>query len=82
MNLVVALACIKMKLTPEESINAATINGAFAMGLEKSHGSITRGKKASVIITKPMPSIGYLPYAFGSNPIEQVIINGEFIHNH
>ena len=82
MNLVVALACIKMKLTPEEAINAATINGAFAMGLEKSHGSITRGKKASVIITKPMPSIGYLPYAFGSNPIEQVIINGEFIHNH
>jgi imidazolonepropionase len=82
MNLVVALACIKMNLTPEESINAATINGAFAMGLEKSHGSITRGKKASVIITKPMPSIGYLPYAFGSNPIEQVIINGEFIHNH
>jgi len=79
MNFVVATACIKMKLTPEEAINAATINGAYAMGLSKSHGSITKGKKASVIITKEVPSLGYLPYAFGSNLIDEVIINGELI---
>ena len=79
MNFVVATACIKMKLTPEEAINAATINGAYAMGISDSHGSITKGKSASVIITKEIPSYGYLPYAFGSNLIDQVIINGELI---
>ena len=77
MNFVVATACIKMKLTPEEAINAATLNGAYAMGLEKTHGSITRGKKANVMITKEIPSYGYLPYAFGSNLIDSVIINGK-----
>lgn len=76
MNFVVATACIKMKLTPEEAINAATINGAYAMGLSETHGSITKGKKANVIITKNIPSYGYLPYAFGSNLIDQVILNG------
>jgi len=77
MNFVVSTACIKMRLTPEEAINAATINGAYAMGLSHSHGSITRGKVANLIITKPIPSYGYLPYAFGSNLIDSVIINGE-----
>lgn len=77
MNFVVATACIKMRLTPEEAINAATINGAYAMGLSKSHGSITKGKVASLIITKPIPSYGYLPYAFGSNLIDSVIVNGK-----
>lgn len=79
MNFVVSTACIKMRLTPEEAINAATINGAYAMGLSKTHGSITKGKKASLIITKEIPSYGYLPYAFGSNLIDKVIINGEEI---
>jgi len=79
MNFVVATACIKMKLTPEEAINAATLNGAYAMGLSKTHGSITKGKSASVMITKKIPSYGYLPYAFGSNLIETVIIGGELI---
>jgi len=79
MNFVVATACIKMKMTPEEAINAATLNGAYAMGLEASHGSITIGKNASLIITKPMQSFYQLPYAFGSNLIEDVIINGELI---
>ena len=79
MNFVVATACIKMKLTPEEAINAATINGAYAMGLSETHGSITEGKKANIIITKEIPSYGYLPYAFGSNLIDQVILNGEVI---
>lgn len=77
MNFVVATACIKMRLTPEEAINAATINGAYAMGLSETHGSITKGKAASLIITKEIPSYGYLPYAFGSNLIDTVIINGK-----
>ncbi|OAD91950.1 imidazolonepropionase [Aequorivita soesokkakensis] len=77
MNFVVATACIKMRLTPEEAINAATINGAYAMGLSKTHGSITKGKMANLIITKEIPSYGYLPYAFGSNLIDSVIINGK-----
>ena len=81
MNFVVSTACIKMEMTPEEAINAATINGAYAMNLSDSHGSITKGKKANVIITKKIPSYNYLPYAFGSNLIDTVIINGEIIPN-
>jgi imidazolonepropionase len=76
MNFVVATACIKMKMTPEEAINAATINGAYAMGIASTHGSITIGKKANLIITKPLNSFYELPYSFGSNLIEQVLING------
>jgi len=79
MNFVVATACIKMKMTPEEAINAATLNGAYAMGLSDSHGSITRGKKANLIITKPIPSFYQLPYAFGSNLIDAVLIDGKII---
>ncbi|MCD9576596.1 imidazolonepropionase [Flavobacterium soyae] len=79
MNFVVATACIKMKMTPEEAINAATINGAYAMGLSDTHGSITKGKKASLIVTKPISSYYQIPYAFGSNLIEDVIIEGEII---
>ena len=76
MNLVVAMACIKLKMTTEEAINAATINGAYAMGLSSTHGSVTRGKIANLIITKPLSSYHQLPYAFGSNLIENVIIEG------
>ena len=79
MNFVVSTACIKMKMTPEEAINAATINGAYAMGLSNSHGSITKGKKANFIITKEISSYGFLPYAFGSNLIDSVYINGKKI---
>jgi imidazolonepropionase len=79
MNLVVAMSCIGMKLLPEEAINAATINGAYAMDCEHEAGSITHGKKANLIITKSIPSLAYLPYSFGTNLIEQVMINGEFI---
>lgn len=79
MNFVISLACIRMRLTPEEAINAATINGAYAMDLSKTHGSITRGKTGSVFITKPVPSYGFLPYAFGSNLIDKVIIGGKEI---
>ena len=77
MNFVVATACIKMKMTPEEAINAATINGAYAMGISATHGSITIGKKANLIITKPIPSYYQLPYAFGSNLIDFVLVEGE-----
>ena len=77
MNFVVATACIKMKMTPEEAINAATINGAYAMDISKTHGSITKGKKANLIITKPLNSFYEIPYCFGSNLIESVIINGK-----
>lgn len=79
MNFVVAAACIKMRLTPEEAINAATINGAYAMGVSADYGSITRGKKASVIITQELDSYVQLPYAFGQNHIDQVILNGRVI---
>ena len=77
MNFVVSTACIKMKMTPEEAINAATINGAYAMGISNTHGSISKGKKANLIITKKVPSYNYLPYAFGENHIDTVIINGK-----
>jgi len=79
MNFVVATACIKMKMTPEEAINAATINGAYAMGISETHGSITKGKKANLILTKPISSYYQIPYAFGSNLIESVFIEGEIL---
>lgn len=77
MPFVLSLACIKMKLTPEEAINAATINGAYAMDLSKQYGSIARGKKANLIITKPIPSYAFIPYAFGSNVVDKVVLNGK-----
>ncbi len=74
---VLSLACVKMKMTPEEAINAATINGGYAMEVADELGSITIGKKANLIITKPMPSYNFIPYAFGGNHIETVILNGK-----
>ena len=79
MNFVIATACIKLKMTPEEAINAATINGAFAMGISETHGSITVGKIANLIITKPIKSFYQIPYEFASNLIETVIIEGKII---
>ncbi len=79
MNFVVATACIKMKMTPEEAINAATINGAYAMNLSDEVGSITKGKRANFIITKEIPSYGFIPYSFGSNLIDAVFIDGKII---
>ena len=79
MNFVVATACIKMRMTPAEAINAATINGAYAMGIADITGSITKGKLANLIITKNIPSYNYIPYAFGSNLIDKVMIKGEFV---
>jgi imidazolonepropionase len=79
MSLMVSLACIKMNMIPEEAFNAATINTAYALELLSSHGSITKGKAANVFITKKIPSIAFIPYSFGSNCIEKVILNGEVI---
>lgn len=79
MSLMLALACIKMRITPEEAFNATTINTAYAMEILETHGSITRGKVANVCITKPMPTLAYLPYSFGAQLVDQVILNGELV---
>jgi imidazolonepropionase len=79
MNLMISICCIQYKMTPEEAINAATINSAYAMGLSKTHGSIAIGKQANVFITKEIPNYSFIPYSFGSNLTETVIINGEII---
>ncbi len=75
-----ALACIAMKLTPEEAINACTINGAYAMGVEDELGSITKGKRANLIITKEISSCYFIPYAFTTPFIDMVILNGEKVN--
>jgi imidazolonepropionase len=78
MNFIISLACIQMRMLPEEAINAATLNGAFAMGLQDVAGSITVGKKANLFVTVPMPSLAFLPYAFGKNCVGRVMIAGEW----
>jgi imidazolonepropionase len=80
MNFVVALSCIQMRMLPEEAINAATLNGAYAMEVQDEVGSITVGKRANLIITKQIPSLAYLPYSFGTNLIEKVMLSGEWLH--
>jgi imidazolonepropionase len=79
MAFMISLACIKMKMTPEEAINAATVNSAYAMDMLISHGSITKGKAGSVILTKEIPSLAYIPYAFGGDIIDKVIIDGKIV---
>lgn len=79
MNLMVALACIKMKMTPEEAISAATLNGAAALELSHELGSIEKGKRANLIITKPLNSTAFLPYNFGHNHISRVLLNGKTV---
>ncbi len=79
MNTVIAMACIQMKLLPGEAINAATINGAFAMGLGNEVGSFRPGKVANLIITEPVPSLAYLPYRFGSSCVDKVMLRGQFV---
>lgn len=76
MPFVLSLACVKMKMLPEEAINAATINGAYAMEVEADHGSIKRGNYANFFITKPIPSLAYIPYAFGSDVVERTFVKG------
>jgi imidazolonepropionase len=78
MPFLVALSCIQLKMLPEEAINAATLNGAYAMELQNEVGSVTVGKKANLIFTKKIPSLAYLPYSFGDNLIDKVMLKGEF----
>jgi imidazolonepropionase len=80
MKFIMSLGCIKLKMLPEEVINAVTINSAYAMGLSITHGSIAKGKVANVFITKEIPSYGFMPYAFGSNLIETIILKGKVIN--
>ena len=79
MNFVVALSCIQMKMTPEEAINAATLNGAYAMEVHDLAGSITNGKLANLVMTREIPSLAYLPYSFGTNLIEKVMFCGNWL---
>lgn len=81
LSFVYALACIKQKLTPQQALNALTVNAAFALEVENQLGSITIGKQASFMITKPIPSLAYIPYSFGESQIESVIINGKLMSN-
>lgn len=80
MNLMISICCIQYKMTPEEAINAATINSAYAMGLSKTHGSIAIGKQANVFITKEIPNYSFLAYSFGNSLVETIIINGKIIN--
>jgi len=79
MQLILSMGCIQYRMTPEEAINAVTLNSAYAMGLSEILGSIALGKKANIFITKPIPSYAFMPYAYGSNKIETVILNGKII---
>ena len=81
MQFVVAAACIKMRMTPEEALNAATLNGAYAMDLSDKLGSISIGKKASFFITNKIASYAMIPYAFGSDHIDTVFVNGEIVRS-
>lgn len=74
-----SLACIKMRLTPEEALSALTINGAAALGLSADRGAVTVGRRADLVVSKPVPSLAYLPYSFGEELVERVIINGKTV---
>ena len=76
MKFVVSLGCIRMKMTPAEAVNAATLNGAYAMGISRDFGSVATGKVANFFITKPIPSVEFLPYAYTSPIIDRVFLRG------
>ncbi|MBO5963155.1 MAG: imidazolonepropionase [Bacteroidales bacterium] len=76
MQMVMTFACVNYRLTPQEALNATTINSAYAMGLSKTHGSIARGKQANFYITKDIPTLEYIPYYYGTNKVERVFLNG------
>ena len=79
MQLIAAMGCINYKMLPEEVINATTLNTAYAMGVEQEVGSISKGKRANLYISRPMPTYNYLPYSYGDNKVDTVILNGEII---
>jgi imidazolonepropionase len=79
MQLVLSMACITYRLLPEEAINATTLNTAYAMGISEDYGSIASGKVANLFITKPIPSVEFMPYAYGSNKVDKVMLNGRIV---
>jgi len=79
MQFILSMGCIKYRMLPEEAINAITINGAYAMGLEEELGSIAVGKTANIFITKEIPSLEYMPYYYGANKVEKVILRGKVV---
>jgi imidazolonepropionase len=79
MQLILSMASILYRLTPQEGLNATTINTAYAMGVEKELGSVARGKTANLFITKDVPNLEYLPYYYGANKVEKIILNGKLI---
>ena len=81
MQLILSMGCIKYRMLPEEAINAITINSAYAMDVQEELGTVTKGKKANIIITKKVPGYNYLPYAYGSDKVEKVILNGEIVNS-
>ncbi|MEI7663331.1 MAG: imidazolonepropionase [Bacteroidota bacterium] len=80
MQFILSLGCIKYRMVPEEAIHAVTLNSAYAMGLSSDYGSIARGKIANLFITVPVPNYSFMPYAYGSNKVETVILNGKIIN--
>jgi len=81
MQLLTSIACAKMNMTPIETLNATTLNTAYAMGIADMHGTIAVGKKANIMITHRISSLARIPYSFGENNIETVILNGEIFHS-
>ena len=79
MQLIMSMACIRYRLTPEEALNATTLNTAYAMGVSDEVGSITRGKLANLIVTQPMTQLEFMPYYYGANKVERMILNGKFV---
>ena len=77
MELIMSLGIMQLKMLPEEVLNAVTLNGAYAMGLEETHGTITTGKIANLIVTRPMPSFGFMAYSYGASQVDKVILNGK-----
>jgi imidazolonepropionase len=79
MKLVMSFGIVKLKMLPEEVINAATINGAYAMGLSETHGTISPGKVANLFLTKAIPTYQFMPYAYGSDLVDKVILRGRVV---
>ena len=79
MQLILSMACIRYRLTPEEALNATTLNTAYAMGVSDEVGSITKGKLANLIITQPMTQLEFMPYYYGANKVAKMILNGKFV---
>ena len=79
MQLIYSMACIRYRMTPEEALNATTLNTAYAMGVSDQLGSVTRGKTANLIVTTSMNQMEFIPYYYGANKVAKMILNGKFV---